>query len=73
MNSPVNLYMDTTRNGPQYFQVRSSQVLQHIRNTVTQIGVDTLRFKPTEVGTHSIRSSFYFFPRPGKNARRRKY
>ena len=58
LNSPINLYMNKTNKGPQYFPVKSNQVLQHIRNTVTQIGVNTLGLKPTEVGNYSIRSSF---------------
>ena len=42
-------------------QIRSSDALKHIRNTVTQIGQDSLGFSAKEVGSHSIRSSFAMF------------
>ena len=59
--SPVNLVEKRLKNRMNYVKVKSSQVLQHIRNTVTQIGFNKLGFGPKEVGTHSIRSSFAMF------------
>ena len=58
LDSPVNLYANETKKGVRYTQIKSTQVLQHIRNIVTQIGSNTLGFEAKEVGTHSIRSSF---------------
>ena len=60
-NSPVNLVEIETTKKPKYVQIRSSDILKHIRNTVTQIGEDKLGFTAKEVGTHSIRSSFAMF------------
>ena len=61
LNSPVNLVKQTIKNKTKFVQVKSTQMLQHIRNTVTQIGADKLGFGPRDVGTHSIRSSFAMF------------
>ena len=41
-----------------YVEIKSTQVLQHIHNTVDHIGKDTLGFGSKEVGTHFNRSSF---------------
>ena len=60
-NSPVNIVEIPTTKKPKYVQIRSSDVLKHIRNTATQIGYDKLGFTAKEVGTHSIRSSFAMF------------
>ena len=57
LNSPVNLCYDpSSKLAP--FQIKSSQILKHIRNTVTIMGPACLGFKAREIGTHSIRSSF---------------
>ena len=60
-NSPVNLVEEQSTKKPKHVQIRSIDILKHIRNTVTQIGQDTLGFTAKEVGTHSIRSSFAMF------------
>ena len=60
-NSPVNLVEIETTKKPKYVQIKSSDVLKHIRSTVTQIGEDRLGFTAKEVGPHSIRSSFTMF------------
>ena len=61
LNSPVNLVKQMNNNKTKYVQIKSTQMLQHIRNTVTQIGANKLGFGPRDVGTHSIRSSFAMF------------
>ena len=57
-NSFVNLVEQRTNGKSIFVQVKSTQTLSHIRNTVSQIGKDVLGFTAKEVGTHSIRSSF---------------
>ena len=58
LNSPVNLMKQVVKNKTKYVQVKSTQMLQHIRNTATQIGANKLGFGPRNAGKHSIRSSF---------------
>lgn len=58
LQSSVNLYLTEHQHQPKSFEITSTQILQHIRNTTTQIGVNALGFGPLDVGTHSIRSSF---------------
>ena len=58
LNSPVNVCKIQMKTKTKYDEIKSTQVLHHIRNTVDQIGKNTLGFGSKEVGTHSIRSSF---------------
>ena len=49
------------RYGNEIVRVTSKVTLQQIRNTVALLGEDMLCFKPSDVGIHSIRSSFAMF------------
>jgi len=53
--------INMVRYGNEIVRVASKVTLQHIRNTVALIGEDTLGFKSSDVGIHSIRSSFAMF------------
>lgn len=50
LNSPVNLVEKQTKNRKTYVKIKSSQVTQHIRNVVTQLGKNRLGFGPKDVG-----------------------
>ena len=58
LDTPVNLVATTSKTGVCLTQIKSTQVLNHIRNTITQLGHDHLEFGPSSVGMQSILSSF---------------
>ena len=53
-NSPINLL----RIGRQYRQMTSTEIRDTLRNTVSTLGENRLGIKSTNIGTHSIRSTF---------------
>ena len=53
----TNSYINTFLSGGKLRLITSTEVCSSIRNTVEVFGKDDLGFGPTEVGTHSIRSS----------------
>lgn len=56
-NTSLKSCVNTVRKQNKNYKIKSSTVLQHIRNTVALLGKDTLGITGNEVGTHSIRSS----------------
>ena len=57
LHSPVN----TLLVGKQMTLLSDKDVIKHVRATVAAIGKENLGFEPSEVGVHSIRSSFAMF------------
>ena len=56
-NATAKLPVNTILYGKTFVQIRSIEILKFIRHTVDVLGVDTLGFTSSEVGTHSIISS----------------
>ena len=56
-HSTINM----VRYGNEIVRLTSKVTLQHICNTVALIREDMLEFKPSDIGIHSIRSSFAMF------------
>jgi hypothetical protein len=53
-STPVNVVFDPTQ--AKYTEIKSSDVVAALRSAASTIGEDELGFKPSELGTHSIRS-----------------
>ena len=56
-----NSIINTVLSGDRLYHLQSPTIIKHIRHTISLFGVDALGFKPENVGTHSIRSSFALF------------
>jgi len=60
-DSSLDLPVNTFRTKSKISLLTSKDILQHIRATVKVLGEERLGFKSSEVGCHSIRSSFAMF------------